>query len=80
MLSWDFSLRLPHIPASRRPVARPTSGAERNPKVRSERIEPKRDAEADLEEADRREGSFHQDLSPDSPDDSSVPSESSDWK
>jgi hypothetical protein len=80
MLSWALSLLSVHVLASRGPVARPTSGAGRSPKARSERLGPRRDAEADLEEADRRERSFYQDLSPDSPDDSSVLSESSDWK
>jgi hypothetical protein len=36
--------------------------------------------ESDLDEAERHSRSFHQDLSPGSPDDSSVPSENSDWK
>jgi hypothetical protein len=80
MLSWALSLLSVHVPASRGPVARPTSGAGRSPKARSERLGPWRNTETGLEEADRHGRSSYQDLSPDSPDDSSVLSESSDWK
>jgi hypothetical protein len=81
MLSWAFSLLRIHVPASRGPVARPTPRA-RDRTLRFDPVTPGRGEtrEVDLDEINRHPKSFHQDLSPDSPDDSRVPSDCSDWK
>jgi hypothetical protein len=80
MLSWASSL-LGYVSRSRVtrwPGSRPRQ--EPCPKARSPATGRGETREADLMETDRHPKSFHQDLSPDSPDDSRVLSDCSDWK
>jgi len=79
MLSWAFSLSLNARPGFAK-AGGPTSArrARRGPKTSSTRGEPKRNSRGRSRGNDRRSKSCHQDLSPGSPDDSSVLSDCSD--
>jgi hypothetical protein len=80
MLSWAFLLSgyASRSREDRWPDPRPRQGS--HPKARSGRDGPGRNAGDRSRKTDRHPLSFHQDLSPDSPDDSRVLSDCSDWK